>query len=177
MPHSTRPSSLGPGPSIKFSGDTKPSVRTSMEKFPDLDSYDGQFAFPTSPVKSNGYMNGPPPVERWQPRRDSGLRASAWGNGETSTGGKGHARQKSLSDAFRTIRTRRASVSANVHEISDALKVPLSPKLIVSSPSYEYYRRRSADIHRFCALSGICQVLVRIHPPNRYSLDSRNLQH
>lgn len=142
MPHSTRASSQGPGPSIKFSGDTKPSIRTSMEKFPDLVSYDSQSPYPTSPVRSNGYMNGPPPVERWQPRRDSGLRGSTWGNGETSTGGRGHTRQKSLSDAFRTIRTRRASVSANVHEISDALKVPLSPKLIVCNPLVQVLQKK-----------------------------------
>ena len=42
-----------------------------------------------------------------------------------------HGRQKSLSDAFKTIRTRRASVSANAHEIADALKAPVSFKLIV----------------------------------------------
>lgn len=42
-----------------------------------------------------------------------------------------HGRQKSLSDAFKTIRTRRASVSANAHEIADALKAPVSVKLIV----------------------------------------------
>jgi solute carrier family 35 protein E1 len=63
------------------------------------------------------------------------LRGSAWTNVQ-SLGGK-HGRQKSLSDAFRTIRTRRASVSANVHEISDALKAPVSPKLIVCQPSLQ----------------------------------------
>jgi solute carrier family 35, member E1 len=46
-------------------------------------------------------------------------------------GGASYGRQKSLSDAFRTIRTRRASVGANAHEIAEALKAPVSPKLIV----------------------------------------------
>ena len=52
-------------------------------------------------------------------------------NGRASNGGRPHGRQKSLSDAFRTIRTRRASVSANAQEIAEALKAPVSPKLIV----------------------------------------------
>ncbi|CAN9179330.1 unnamed protein product [Alternaria alternata] len=40
-------------------------------------------------------------------------------------------RQKSLSEAFRTIRTPKGSVSQNAHELADALKAPLSPKPIV----------------------------------------------
>lgn len=58
-------------------------------------------------------------ADRWQPRRDSRL-------GHTS-----HGRQKSLSEALRTIRTRKGSVSQHAHEIADALKAPLSPKLIM----------------------------------------------
>lgn len=38
-----------------------------------------------------------------------------------------------MTDAFRTIRTRKASVSANVHEVADALKAPVSPMLVVST--------------------------------------------
>ncbi|KAK2612839.1 hypothetical protein QQS21_001119 [Conoideocrella luteorostrata] len=45
--------------------------------------------------------------------------------------GRGHGRQKSLSDAFRTIRTRKGSVSQNAHEIADALRAPVSPKLVI----------------------------------------------
>lgn len=58
-------------------------------------------------------------TDRWQPRRDSRL------------GHSSHSRQKSLSEALRTIRTRKGSVSQNAHELADALKAPLSPKLIV----------------------------------------------
>lgn len=53
----------------------------------------------------------------------------AWTNGQ----GTRHGRQKSLSDAIRTIKTRKGSVSANAHEIADALKAPVSVKLIVSA--------------------------------------------
>lgn len=137
MPHSTR----GPSPgriaqtSFKFPGDTKASSRTSMEKFPDLDTsdtfdqYDGQHSYNSR--NSNGYPGGgPPPVDRWQAQRNGRMRGDSWTNGESSNG-RGHRKQKSLSDAFKTIKSRKGSMSANVHEISDALKAPVSPKLIV----------------------------------------------
>ncbi|KAF7876968.1 uncharacterized protein EAF02_008188 [Botrytis sinoallii] len=136
MPHSTR----GPSPgriaqtSFKFPGDTKASSRTSMEKFPDLDTsdtfdqYDGQH--PNNSRKSNGYPSGPPPLDRWQAQRNGRMGGDSWTNGE-SNNGRGHRKQKSLSDAFKTIKSRKGSMSANVHEISDALKAPVSPKLIV----------------------------------------------
>ena len=133
MPHSTRASSATRVPTFKFPADEQTTIRTSMERFPDLHTLDGQSPYLPSPVKSNGYTNGAPSADRWQPRKDSGLQGSSWGTGMASTGG--HSRQKSLSDAFRTIRTRKGSVSANVHEISDALKAPVSPKLIVRSSS------------------------------------------
>ncbi len=73
-------------------------------------------------------LHGTVPGNRWQPRKDDNL---VWGNGQGYNPGPRHGRQKSLSDAFKTIRTRRASVSANAHEIADALKAPVSVKLIV----------------------------------------------
>lgn len=51
---------------------------------------------------------------------------SAW-----SSSGRTHGRQKSLGDAFRTIRARNGSMSQNAHEIADALRAPVSPKLVV----------------------------------------------
>lgn len=105
-----------------------------MEKFPD---HNEAFVFPAdgrvrSPSKSNGLANGHfQTQERWQPRKDGTVKDSPWLNGKASGGGRPHGRQKSLSDAFRTIRTRRASVSANAQEIAEALKAPVSPKLIV----------------------------------------------
>lgn len=41
-----------------------------------------------------------------------------------------HGRQKSLSDAFKTIRTRKGSMSQNAQEIAEALKAPVSWTLI-----------------------------------------------
>jgi solute carrier family 35 protein E1 len=152
MPHSTRPSATQTQipSSFKFNGDSQSQVqaRASMEKFPELNvnmnSLDGQSQFYASPVSANINGNGGlPSVDRWQARRDSRLRGASWGvssqtngsgNGHGHSGLKGHSRQKSLGDALRTIRTRKGSVSANVHEIGDALKAPVSPKLIVRFP-------------------------------------------
>jgi solute carrier family 35, member E1 len=72
---------------------------------------------------------------RWTARRPSGrVGWSDAGNGlPSSYGGARHARQKSLSEAIRNIRARRASMGQNALEIADALKVPVSPKLVVSA--------------------------------------------
>jgi solute carrier family 35 protein E1 len=70
------------------------------------------------------------PPDLWRPRRES---RSSYANGAAQGPSTRHGRQKSLSEAIRTIRTRKASVSQNAHELADALKVPLSPRLIVSS--------------------------------------------
>jgi hypothetical protein len=131
MPHSTteRASSATRGvPTFKFPHETKPTaLRTSMEQFPQLDTQQVQSPYLNN---GNGFVNSPSPLDRWQSRRDSTLRGSSWANGQT-TGGRAHGRQKSLSDAFKIIRNRRGSVSANVQEIGDALKAPVSPKLVV----------------------------------------------
>ncbi|KAF1990618.1 TPT-domain-containing protein [Aulographum hederae CBS 113979] len=73
-------------------------------------------------------LHGMPGSGRWQPRRTSSAR---WTNASAQPSGVRHGRQKSLSEAIRTIRTRQGSVSANAHEIADALKAPVSPKLIL----------------------------------------------
>lgn len=78
-----------------------------------------------SPLK-NGEI-GFPPGDRWYPRKD---KAARWGNGNAG-GVTRHGRQKSLSEAIRTIKGRRGSISANAHEIADALRAPISAKLIV----------------------------------------------
>ncbi|KAF2271701.1 TPT-domain-containing protein [Westerdykella ornata] len=72
--------------------------------------------------------NGSALPDRWQPRKEP--RYGYMNGSAHSTAGR-HGRQKSLGEAIRTIRTRKASVSQNAHEIADALKAPLSPTLIV----------------------------------------------
>jgi solute carrier family 35 protein E1 len=96
-----------------------------MEKFPDfIDTPLGESPA-ESPLNPPGWANGAPPrpSDRWLPvsRPDN-----SW-----STASRGHGRQKSLTDAIRTIRGRNGSVSQNAHEIADALRAPVSPKLIV----------------------------------------------
>lgn len=132
MPHSTRDPSQTRVQSFKFPGDNRMALRTSMEPFPDhVEPMDGSpYTTSSTGTNSNGYTVSPVTDERWVPRRENHLKGSSWANASTSTGGR-HGRQKSLSEAFRTIRTRRASVGANVQEIGDALRAPVSPMLIV----------------------------------------------
>lgn len=94
-------------------------------------------------------MNGTQPSDQWQSVRDNNM---SWGNGRGSNSGIRHGRQKSLSDAFKTIRTRRASVSANAHEIAEALKAPISVKLIVRIKSDQKLNESliANSVCRFC---------------------------
>src|SRR3982074_3736365 len=130
MPHSTSEQRKR-SPSVATPFKFPTNLRTSMEKFPDhIESFDNRSEYRVpSPNKPNGFLNGS--QERWQARRDGGGAGSQWTNGRAAAGGRSHGRQKSLSDAFRTIRTRKGSVSANAQEIAEALKAPVSPKLIV----------------------------------------------
>ncbi|RFU24771.1 hypothetical protein B7463_g11563, partial [Scytalidium lignicola] len=124
MPHSTRETSRTAINTLKSPG-VDPQ-RTSMEKFPDhIEMPEMQSAHTIHSNIPNGSTNGSSPADQWHTRRSNILGGASW-----SKGGKTHSRQKSLSDAFKTIRTRKGSVSSNVHEISDALKAPVSPTLI-----------------------------------------------
>ncbi|KAF2878200.1 triose-phosphate transporter family-domain-containing protein [Massariosphaeria phaeospora] len=82
-------------------------------------------ASPNAAAQPNGSVL---PSDRWQPRKDQryGHMNSAVHAPTTR-----HGRQKSLSEAIRTIRTRKASVSQNAHELADALKAPVSPRIIL----------------------------------------------
>ncbi|KAK0385584.1 hypothetical protein NLU13_6762 [Sarocladium strictum] len=94
-----------------------------MEKFPDLDVPLPRSNDP-SPTRSNGSAS------RGMRRDASQGRGVRW-LAASHSGPSRHTRQKSLGDAFRTIRSRNGSVSQNAHEIADALRAPLSPKLII----------------------------------------------
>ncbi|KAL9638614.1 MAG: hypothetical protein Q9164_001446 [Protoblastenia rupestris] len=117
------------------------SSSNTKEKFPDFDPSIGinseslrvyeeehqarSSARTPSPSKANGLLHS----EEWQPRKDNHL---MWGNGSINVAGpRQHGRQKSIGEAIRTIRTRSASVSENAHELAEALKAPLSVKLVV----------------------------------------------
>jgi solute carrier family 35 protein E1 len=102
---------------------------------------------PSHAAQTNGSAT---PADRWQPRKEARF---GYMNGTAPAPATRHGRQKSLSEAVRTIRTRKASVSQNVHEIADALKAPLSPRLIVGAARSER-RRRTANAGRCSAACG-----------------------
>ena len=113
------------------------------EKFPDLDASRSGDHFPEhderdcgrsasartlSPARTNGVLHS----ERWQTRKDNHL---AWGDGHLNVAGaRQYGRHRSISDAFRNIRTRKGSVSENAHEIAEALKAPISFRILVGEP-------------------------------------------
>ncbi|KAG9958475.1 TPT-domain-containing protein, partial [Aureobasidium melanogenum] len=118
----------------QFDRRTSTSPSPATFKFPDLS--DETLQTTQEPIESNPASPMPQPLglpphlhshERWQARRGSHAM-----NGWTPSGGTvgRHGRQKSLSEAIRTVRGRRASVSQNAHEIADALKAPVSARLI-----------------------------------------------
>ena len=126
-------------PSLNRSTDGRPDVGTSgdasygsAEKFPDFDT---GLAPPnghaTGPRWQNGYTNGATNSsdrDRWHPRRDSRVKWAAREGGQPAVG-HGHGRQRSISNAIRHMRS--ASMSQNAHEIADALRAPVSYRLIV----------------------------------------------
>ncbi|KAL9607860.1 MAG: hypothetical protein Q9167_007264 [Letrouitia subvulpina] len=118
------------------------SNRMESSKFPDLEPSVSREYLPThekegSSPRTSGRNPSPNTFtrfnnnlqsDRWLARKDTHV---AWGDGSLARTPPKHGRQKSLSDAIRTIRTRKGSVSANAQEIAEALKAPLSVKLIV----------------------------------------------
>ncbi|KAL8957397.1 MAG: hypothetical protein Q9193_005319 [Seirophora villosa] len=114
-------------------------------KFPDLDLTTSRDYLPahrddadrhhitgrTPSPRSYPRPNGTVRHDRWPAKKESHI---AWSNGHLSATPSKHGRQKSISEAIRTIRTRKGSVSANAAELADALKAPVSVKLIVKFP-------------------------------------------
>ncbi|KAL8918960.1 MAG: hypothetical protein Q9208_007070 [Pyrenodesmia sp. 3 TL-2023] len=123
------------------------SNQTENTKFPDLEPTTSSDYLPTHQEDGDGRRitgrtasprSYPRPSgattrnDKWQARKDHHV---VWGNGHVnptpSKHGHGHGRQKSISEAIHTIRTRKGSVSANAAELADALKAPVSVRLIV----------------------------------------------
>ncbi|KAL1848033.1 hypothetical protein Plec18170_008208 [Paecilomyces lecythidis] len=65
--------------------------------------------------------------DNWQPRRGA---HAPWAHAAGPRGSK-HRPRKSISEALTTIRTGNAGVGANAHELAEALKAPVSVRLIV----------------------------------------------
>ncbi|KAK1761186.1 triose-phosphate transporter family-domain-containing protein [Echria macrotheca] len=132
MPHSTLDSSMRASPHSASShlkphgGANGDAAYDTTEKFPEFDS--GVSANGQSPTSrwQNGHANGSSnSSERWHPRRDSRVK---WAPGDPQRGQSGHSRQRSISNAIRHLRS--GSMSQNAHEIADALRAPVSYRLI-----------------------------------------------
>ena len=120
------------------------SSSISIERFPDLDvsanSGDPSLPFHDDRGFSNTHPREPSPLRasttqtgRLHLHRDGRVGGVTWGTSTANPlGQRQHTRQQSLSEAFRKIRTRKASVSENAQEIAEALKAPLSIRLVVS---------------------------------------------
>lgn len=135
----------GPHATFKFPA-FEPDLLPTHEEEP-LGLSSSRNASPSRAAHTNGYAV---PSDRWQPRREARV---GYANHSISGPSNRHGRQKSLSEAFQTIRTRKGSVSQNAHEIADALKAPLSPKLVVRQDNgWEY--DVDANRHRCSAVSG-----------------------
>lgn len=144
MPHSTHSGSYSREPSVSRTG-AKSAADTNgdsgLEKFPDhVDSH--MFASNSNGNSVGGlniYGNGihggsSPAADRWLPKRDTqSMRGGSIRGqmGQSAGPSLGHGKQKSISEAFRTIRDRNGSVSQNAQEIADVLRAPVSPKLII----------------------------------------------
>lgn len=66
--------------------------------------------------------------EQWEPRKAS-LYAREYANWTLRN--PKHRPRKSISEAISTIRTRNGSMSANAHELAEALRAPVSYRLTV----------------------------------------------
>ena len=162
------------------------SNRSENTKFPDFDPFprdhltiyeegaarlatEHRTSSPNNYSKANGSLYS----ERWQARKEN---HSMWSNGQAlGPGGRhgGHGRQKSLSDAIKTIRTRKGSVSANAHELAEALKAPVSYQLIVRTFMLQLYIVLTS-FARVIASCGIPAPLQQTPPQKSSSMRSPN---
>lgn len=129
MPHSTssgssmRDPSLNRSSSLKAHGEANGDSTHTTEKFPDLDT--GSLGQSASPWRQDGYANGSAaPVDRWQARRNSRV---TWAPNESQNYGQNRLRR--ASNAIGHMRS--GSMSQNAQEIADALRAPVSYRLIV----------------------------------------------
>lgn len=106
------------------------SDTVSQAPFPTYDEdHEGSYVRTHSPLSSqNGLAKDTKTEERWMPRKENTVH---WGNDNLPGRGSKHGRQTSLTEAFHIIRGRRGSVTANAHELADALKAPVSMRLVV----------------------------------------------
>lgn len=110
-----------------------------MSKFPDLLSADS--AIMESEEESYSRSTSPAPLpnglsrlhssKRWPMRPGLTRQGSSFKSWITWAGGSRKKQQKSLGEAIKTVRARKASVSESAHEIAESLKAPVSLRLVV----------------------------------------------
>lgn len=135
MPHST---TIRRDRSWSTAGQSRSSE--GMEKFPDIDTSfmghtnDADAVLSAGRFEASPLQAAAPPLERWHNKLERYPLPGGWVPKQNGNGApiiRTHGRQKSLSEAYKHIRTRKGSVSANAHEIAEALKAPVSWKLVV----------------------------------------------
>lgn len=126
--HGRRSSMRQPELQIPNKTSTTQPVSSPVDQFPPyeetLDSAVGSGRPTTNTNASVKYA----PSETWEPRKSS-FYSRDHANG--SLRNPKHRPRKSISEAISTIRTRNGSVSANAQELAEALRAPVSYRLVV----------------------------------------------
>lgn len=145
--HGRRPSMRQPELQMPTIHSASQSTSSPIDKFPpyedSLDAAVGSAAPTTRPHRSPSvkYALG----DQWEPRKNaSWSRDHPLGVIRSSK----HRPRKSISEAISIIRTRNGSVSANAHELAEALKAPVSYRLVVRVLPTVAFTRRSGSV--FC---------------------------
>ena len=103
------------------------SEHEGNERFPSFEEYSRRYdgsAVIESPLETTG--PSVVPDYKWPARRGS----QSFRNSRI----QGHKSRRSVSDALSKLRNRQGSVSENAHDLAEALKAPVSYKLIVWRP-------------------------------------------
>ncbi|KAJ5478567.1 hypothetical protein N7530_004076 [Penicillium desertorum] len=100
------------------------STSSPIDKFPPYEDTVDAVAGSARPNRSASVKYAP--NELWEPRKAS-FYSREYGNG--SLRNPKHRPRKSISEAITTIRTRNGSMSANAHELAQALRAPVSYRL------------------------------------------------
>ena len=102
------------------------STSSPIDKFPPYEDTIETVAGTTRPNRSASVKYAP--NELWEPRKTS-FYSREHANGPLRN--PKHRPRKSISEAISTIRTRNGSMSANAHELAEALRAPVSYRLTV----------------------------------------------
>lgn len=105
---------------------TSQSTSSPIDKFPPYEETLDAAMGPGRPNANPSVKYAP--SELWEPRK-SAFYSREHVNG--SVRNPKHRPRKSISEAITTIRTRNGSVSANAQELAEALRAPVSYRLIV----------------------------------------------